>query len=813
MARRGTFGRYNRSQPTQGIADTIMAIAREMAAKRESNLTDAWQNGGLFEGKPVTDDMILAYWKEKMAGVSKDDPSYDSYNNAYMQLDFRINLGKVETRYAQGKATEQQVAQFYLTWAKKIPKDSNFYRELQQKAAQFMESWKAKGKAAAKKAAEDAYYAAQKNLDGKRTVVDLVEQLGGPVRFMTLIEQGKAHPNDVLGEVDGHPVTGKSLMAELMKRDPSLKLETTTVTPASPRGSPDQPGRSVTSVSGGVTTDWLRGAYRNDHDISLKQADLATSAGKPSEAKAYAARAASTSEVASQLRIWGVSDPYSQIIAERDRVLKDPTSTGDDKAAALTAAGNKLVNLAGSADIDRTSSDLIRNEGLSNLGSEDADASLPSFGENYLGAKPSSKEGSAGVNQDTGETITVGANQSLFRLSAILAQEREAYDSDPEVGYTRAYGKRVDGVFVFDPSGKGTELGVVSALEIERSGAMVTSVMVEQENGPPVLVSVVGHPINTVARDGDGNEIPAGRLEKDGTVTTIKNPSVGWIFKYTGAGGREIRKYYTTDAAGGPVWTQSFPGYEGASELDNTDGSTTIEVSGALAPGALYYDPRTAATSPVTDIAGRSTNHAHTSLLSSAADAENPGAVVNAIVSTPAYAARLASQEQDAVTGATSLEAIQNDTTRIASGLVSPGDASEPVWTLGDHGNLISRKSATVGDRPIPDDGSLASLRAASDAYANRWDVGRKWEVSRSPDIRGVTSLRLPEAPKPKMVPNPAAPAPATLVAAREAMLPKPVDVPASAAPKVSPSVGFVIPKILPAQPGRQLPSLYPRIR
>jgi hypothetical protein len=792
MARRGTFGRYNRAAPSSGIADTIMAIAREMAAARDKNIMDAWTGGGLFEGKPVTDDMILAHWKEKMAGVSKDDPSYDEYQTEYMGLDFNINLSKINVRYAQGKASDQQVAQFYLGWAKKFPKDSQFYRDLQVKAAQFLETAKAKGAAAAKKADEERYNAAQKNLDSKRTVVDVVEQLGGPVRFMAVVDRGKANPTEVIGEVDGKPVTYPQLEALLMKRDPTLRPGTLV-----PWAGPARSGEgSGTTLTGGITTDWMRGAYRNDHDISLKQVDLATRSGKPSDAKEYATRAANTSSIATQIGIWGVSDPYTQILAERDRVINDPTASGDDKRFALTAAGNKLMALAQSStmNIDPISRDLIYNEGLSNIGDEKADPAMPSFGENYLGVKPKSAEGAAAVNPDTGETIAVAANQSNFALVSNLKAEKEAYDSAPEMagGYVRVLGKRVNGVFEFDPTGNGTEIGVVPRSVVDASGALVSGAMIEQENGSAVLVSVVGKPIKVVAKDELGNDIPAVRTNKDGTTSEIKGATVGYVFKYMGAGRSPVTQYMTYDGNGERVFGSTFPMREGSDLTNNADGSTTITLN--LASGTPGFSPMLDTVSPVADIAGYSSQYSRTLIGSTVKIAENPSAVAKVVTSNPVYALEFAAQENSSSPTGVASAATKAEGNSILSGAVTPQDADKPIWSLDNNNNLVSRPSAIVPGRNLTDYGQGGNTFAALKAGLDKYRAENALRVSgvQTPTgparlnpnanpftgpsagnpltISAPTALRLPAIPAAAPVAD-TAPTSASLVAAREASL------------------------------------------
>ena len=73
MARGGNFGRVPRAAPS--LTNLLVSIAREMQSARDKNIMDAWKGGGLFEGKEVTDEMVLDHWKKRMDGVSPDDPA------------------------------------------------------------------------------------------------------------------------------------------------------------------------------------------------------------------------------------------------------------------------------------------------------------------------------------------------------------------------------------------------------------------------------------------------------------------------------------------------------------------------------------------------------------------------------------------------------------------------------------------------------------------------------------------------------------------------------------------------------------------
>ena len=229
MARRGKFGRQPPVAPD--LTSTIVSLSRQMMSQEDTNIMDAWQNGGLYEGKPVTDDMVLAHWKSRSEAVDKSDPLYDTYNDQYLQLQFKIGEDKAATLYAQGKLDDNGMAKFYLDWAKKTPVDSFFYRHIQQQAAKFLDAAKSKATAASNKAKTDAYNAKQADLEkgnatgnlltwaltGLATTHNLLGaddtkgllDLSDPAALLQLIDGINANPNAPIFNVGGQAYTAR----------------------------------------------------------------------------------------------------------------------------------------------------------------------------------------------------------------------------------------------------------------------------------------------------------------------------------------------------------------------------------------------------------------------------------------------------------------------------------------------------------------------------------------------------------------------------------------------------------------------------
>jgi hypothetical protein len=118
----------------------IASLMREQRAAEDRAIFDAYRNGGLYKGKPVTDAVFLAHLKARRDGFSTDDPLYDQWNNQLIQTEFSIGEQKIDLAFKQGKVGAGAVAAFYRSQLSKIPKDSAFYREVAGRAADWAKS-------------------------------------------------------------------------------------------------------------------------------------------------------------------------------------------------------------------------------------------------------------------------------------------------------------------------------------------------------------------------------------------------------------------------------------------------------------------------------------------------------------------------------------------------------------------------------------------------------------------------------------------------------------------------------------------------
>ena len=145
MARRGKFGRLPRQAPD--LTGALVALIREAAAQLDSNMVDAWKNGGEVDGKPATDERLLEHFKMRRDQLSEDDPLWDEWDNRVKQYTFSIDESKLMVKWENGKVKQGDVANFYRGWMAKTPKNTEFYRELARNAGKWAASARAVGRA------------------------------------------------------------------------------------------------------------------------------------------------------------------------------------------------------------------------------------------------------------------------------------------------------------------------------------------------------------------------------------------------------------------------------------------------------------------------------------------------------------------------------------------------------------------------------------------------------------------------------------------------------------------------------------------
>ena len=538
MARAGTFGRAPRGAPS--ITNTLVAIAREMQRQRDENIMTAWKGGGVFEGEQATDEMVLAHWRKRLEGVSPDDPLYDTYRTAVLQLEYAIAESKQTVKYAQGKISEAAMAKFYTDWAKKVPQNSEFYRVLQRDAAQYLRAARSRGAADAKRRAEEAYRAKQASMEKReeaaRFVTDTfrlmaqrgnaqldIEQLIGGyggggndlldftaedpevmMRFVEAVNQNDGKTVIYHNPVTQEPITGAAILEEMKRLDPGFDG---TLDVASVRLVFD---RQITSLTERI-------AYANK-------------TGHTSDANNLSKEREYFINQDRLINAWPVTKTYMQMNEAMNEAVGDPTLS---PAARLAIYDKYLASIAGLAeDPTIAADDFTRSALMSEVNGNEKGVSLrESFNRSV---NPTGEPGM--IAQDRAQIQILQDQVDLFATST----------PENPVVWTQGIYDRQSGLFV--PQAGGNSIGAARREEVEglQYGNLQT-VYVPQAGGRPVALTVSTVPVMLAGRDPVTNEPVAGSQKP-----ALEMVSVSF-------GGRTVDFYGYTAADGNKVWSEQTP--------------------------------------------------------------------------------------------------------------------------------------------------------------------------------------------------------------------------------------------------------------
>lgn len=524
MVRRGSFGRSPR--PAASLTNTIVAIAREMQQQNDQNIVDAWSKGGLYQGKKVTDQMILAYWKDRMGKVDKNDPLYDTYQNAYMEYDYSIHESIMRTAYDQGKVSDSAAAAFYLNWSKKVPKNSEFWRVLQRDAAQFTRTARANSQAKAAQAKELAYNNGLSDIEKSKVapgnyLLDVFKNLaqkgsrpggGNPLidpMNGELYQFDAGDVQDMIGMIDR--LTQGGVNDHLRGPNASERV-------SAPSGGVlyhDDMGNPITAsdvlaklqgfgFKGNLTLDSLYTLIDQTKQGLKQQADLATKTGHFTDATKINNQLSTISEVGREIKAWPVEQSYLDSRNQYLAVVNDPQSSAQDIVDATNKYRAKVQNYANDPSI--AADDVFRNKLIAEAqGTEGATTAAEDF---------------TGLNQGTQPRDISYGNMILQRAQ----QGIDAVNSQQAVWTQGEYDKQT-GAFV--PSPGGSQIGAATPQDIyNHSGGVEPQVaMVMDKNGRFNQVAVMGIPVTAHSFAPDGSELP---------IQQGKNPVVGYIFNLNG---------------------------------------------------------------------------------------------------------------------------------------------------------------------------------------------------------------------------------------------------------------------------------------
>lgn len=573
MPRRGSFGRLPRAG--SDLTATIISIARAMQDARDSNVMDAWKNGGLFEGSPVTDDMVMDYWRARLSEIDPDDPLYDQYSNNVTHLEYNIAQSKAELTYRQSAPSagaDRRMAQFYLDWSKKVPKDSEFYRELQKDAAQFVQSAKARGRAGAGQAAEEAY--------GKER--DAILKKGDAGVILTQVMTQWARDNNIIGvdeDLNKFRLAGENDPGRMEALLDQVNADIA-ARPAEWKALLDQlEAADPTGFDGQITSSYFAGALKDQSGANTTAAALAAKTGHKGETKTFTTAAENISLMAQGVGAWSPAETYQQAFDARQTVFDDPTSSDEERRQ----AGLKFAELVEKIVDDPALSTAIANRMLNDVKASRGDVSagqIDSTYTNFLGLKDTAAGTDAGATGDGSKPKGVNAD---------IAAQMERYQGNYE--NITAYPDQfiwgiVNDAGGFDPTGK--RVGVVSATEVVNSPARPQIVVIPQTTGGALPVAAGTQPV--YAKDASGERQIGSMLSYNvgGLTVRLYEVMIGGELVKTADPPFNPGAVVTYDSKGAHVDVTGLPGSYAAEDYVGT--SREQAVVPATATSAAYQD-------------------------------------------------------------------------------------------------------------------------------------------------------------------------------------------------------------------------------
>lgn len=428
-------------------------MAREFERMEEANLLSAWENDGTFHGQPVTDRMVLDYFRKKSKGVSRDDPLYEHYKNLVTQYEFEIAESEMMLWYARNKGRTRssnrdaalQVAAFYREWAQKVPRHSEVYRDLMTNAANYANAYRAQVKeeteADKRKRYERQSQALYDQYEKEGVIVSGIltsfMRQGGYLAGAPGTAGEEGDYGEGLDALNINPATGENdigammLLFEAIQEDPDAR-------------------RRLRSALGGVSGRFDGTLSRQDFVKMLKYRNrginerikLARRYGYHSEVPALEAQMTANSRVVAQTRLLDEMDQIAGIRYNLDSTMSDPDATFSEQATKLDKSIQQLM------DVRRS---VMRTPGQGDsplLGAINADLQQLTLGEGADASRLTAMQGGGTLSSIGASGDSSGANQSMRQFAEILEaletgeaglyhgpQRSEAYGAEA----TRAY--------------------------------------------------------------------------------------------------------------------------------------------------------------------------------------------------------------------------------------------------------------------------------------------------------------------------------------------------------------------------------------
>jgi hypothetical protein len=577
MARTGYFGRQPRAIPN--LQATLLSIAREQERTRDSNLMEAWQKGGMFEGHKATDSIVIKHWKDRLTDISPDDPLYDTYKNAVTQLEYSIAESKMTASYATKHKSDAQMTAFYLHWAKKVPKDSELYRILQRDAGQYMRNVQVRNQADTQAAKERRYNAYMNDLSKGTKAGDAAINL-----LEAFATKGFVSPDGQYAIPAptgmGRDGTASGALFNLGSEDADemLRMVANLVTRPerdSANGAVasdivlyhDDSGKPVTAQSlgdyfakhlgnsfdGTIGLDTIQTAIKKSKKTLQQMIEHAEATGHVTDANRFKGQMEGLVQTGRIVDAIPVQEDYNDIIESYNKSISAPGVTAQDILDADKRKTDQLIRLGNDPRI--ATDDARRSAIIGEANKEEATLTLTESFTQF-------------EDRDGAPTKENAINAQRVEF----AQEEADLLNDPESGWMLTPGVRgPDGAFT--PKAGGTALGAAPIADIMAAapaGARTSYAKTAGGAQVPVLVPA--------------QLVTAGALDANGNAVDIKgSANVMRVYALSYGGTQHVA--YGVNVNGKEMFASTFPGDpDKAKLLQGSDGEWTMDLSGTLPP-------------------------------------------------------------------------------------------------------------------------------------------------------------------------------------------------------------------------------------
>jgi hypothetical protein len=563
-------------------------MAREYQNMRDRNILNAWEKGGKFEGKAVTDDMLLSHLRERRDGLDLDDALYDEYGQRLTEYTFAVDNSKMELRYAEHKVGDAGMAGFYRKAAAKLPKDSEAWRNMMKLAAQYKDRASTGGGGGGRgRGRGGGYNSAENRIPLPKEVA--YDTMIGALTNIARAEGILNTKTEDLGDLrvaEGDASRMVALIDAFNNNTAYADYKATVIEFIRKNGNPNFPGDFSFETLGAEKVN-----KDNGEATRLRKAQAA---GHKTDSKGIAkemeeAGATFLDATAAQPLAY-----YEQARKEFDAVTADPTATPIDLYLATNAYRGKLESLHDTlasdptmfqSDARSTTVGHLKNEILSLSGKGDINA--PTLWEDSRGTV-------AAYHPGGGEAATNASNyQRMVEEVRILATGQGVISRVDGDGQPTSDPEAVYGVVPLNAVGSG-------AAWVAATGALPQSIDFEGQtiNISHVMTAIIPVPINVTGvsaeTDLQGRPLNAATAKSD---TNIAN-------QFTMPDGTELTQYW--DSAGTMRWTSDPAGLfvgPNQEELKTTRTPEGLEItvpipglSAAVAGGAVIedFDPNSA---------------------------------------------------------------------------------------------------------------------------------------------------------------------------------------------------------------------------